>query len=287
MAERDLILAIAAFRPGRRQRPRWRNCRSRGRLCALWRGSPRRALHWPHAQPARTAGTAAAALGQAPAPPAVGRAGAADSLAAHRLGVRVAAAFSLRLLEKIYGTKSLERMHLGAPAFVRFLGGNRLSAHHGDQPPQPARGRLGLRAVPLARRGGALCRGGAQALPAAPLHRRSRPRSQPPRLRLLRDEDVPRALLQGLHGRALRRRSRGGRELPGHARRKPARRAPHGTRTGLGRSRIRVRRRTPRAGTARGERARPGRRAGPPPRPAPRRHSASLRQSRRGCCFPL
>ena len=28
------------------------------------------------------------------------------------------------LLEKIYGPKSLDRMHLGAPAFVRFLGGN-------------------------------------------------------------------------------------------------------------------------------------------------------------------
>jgi hypothetical protein len=28
------------------------------------------------------------------------------------------------LLEKIYGTKCLERMHLGAPSFVRFLGGN-------------------------------------------------------------------------------------------------------------------------------------------------------------------
>lgn len=28
------------------------------------------------------------------------------------------------LLHKVYGTKSLERMHLGAPAFVRFLGSN-------------------------------------------------------------------------------------------------------------------------------------------------------------------
>jgi excinuclease UvrABC nuclease subunit len=28
------------------------------------------------------------------------------------------------LLEQIYGAKTLERMHLGAPAFVRFLGGN-------------------------------------------------------------------------------------------------------------------------------------------------------------------
>jgi excinuclease UvrABC nuclease subunit len=28
------------------------------------------------------------------------------------------------LLEEIYGAKALERMHLGAPAFVRFLGGN-------------------------------------------------------------------------------------------------------------------------------------------------------------------
>lgn len=29
------------------------------------------------------------------------------------------------LLEKVYGPKSLERMHLGAPSFVRFLGSNR------------------------------------------------------------------------------------------------------------------------------------------------------------------
>jgi excinuclease UvrABC nuclease subunit len=28
------------------------------------------------------------------------------------------------LLQKVYGTKCLERMHLRAPAFVRFLGGN-------------------------------------------------------------------------------------------------------------------------------------------------------------------
>jgi excinuclease ABC subunit C len=28
------------------------------------------------------------------------------------------------LLQKVYGTKSLERMHLGAPSFVRYLGGN-------------------------------------------------------------------------------------------------------------------------------------------------------------------
>ena len=28
------------------------------------------------------------------------------------------------LLEAIYGPKSLERMHLGAPAFIRYLGGN-------------------------------------------------------------------------------------------------------------------------------------------------------------------
>ncbi|MGB6781503.1 MAG: excinuclease ABC subunit C, partial [Terracidiphilus sp.] len=29
------------------------------------------------------------------------------------------------LLEKVYGSKCLERMHLGAPSFVRFLGSNR------------------------------------------------------------------------------------------------------------------------------------------------------------------
>ena len=32
--------------------------------------------------------------------------------------------FQFELLENVYGTKCLERMHLGAPAFVRFYGGN-------------------------------------------------------------------------------------------------------------------------------------------------------------------
>jgi excinuclease ABC subunit C len=32
--------------------------------------------------------------------------------------------FQFELLEQVYGTKSLERMHLGAPAFIRFLGSN-------------------------------------------------------------------------------------------------------------------------------------------------------------------
>jgi excinuclease UvrABC nuclease subunit len=32
--------------------------------------------------------------------------------------------FQFALLEKVHGTKCLERMHLGHPAFVRFLGGN-------------------------------------------------------------------------------------------------------------------------------------------------------------------
>ena len=104
-------------------------------------------------------------------------------------------------------------MHLRASRLCPLSRRQSLSAHHRHPPPQPARGRLGLRSVSLARRRRALRRRGAQALPAAPLHRRSRARSQPSRLRLLRDEDVPRALLQGLHRRALRRGGRRRREL--------------------------------------------------------------------------
>ncbi len=51
------------------------------------------------------------------------------------------------LLEKIYGPKALERMHLRASGVYSLPGQQRLSAHHGHPPAQPARGRLGLRAV--------------------------------------------------------------------------------------------------------------------------------------------
>ncbi len=64
------------------------------------------------------------------------------------------------LLEEIYGAKALERMHLRAPAFMRYLGGNPVSAHCGDQQAQPARSRLGLWAVCLARGRRAICRRG-------------------------------------------------------------------------------------------------------------------------------
>ncbi len=47
-------------------------------------------------------------------------------MAADRLGLRVAS-LQFELLEEVYGTKAqqvLERMHLRAPAFIRYLGGN-------------------------------------------------------------------------------------------------------------------------------------------------------------------
>src|ERR1035438_10424918 len=75
------------LRPGRRQGRSGATAHGSGGLCALWGGCARRALYRPHAQPARTARTALAALGQTPAPVAVGWARAADSLAADRLGV--------------------------------------------------------------------------------------------------------------------------------------------------------------------------------------------------------
>ena len=203
-------------------------------------------------------GTAAAALGQASAPPATGRPRAPHRVAAHRLGVRVAARCSFN-----FWKRSTARKRLGAhapaahPAFVRFLGSNaypRITVTH--RPSQrEADWAYGPFPSPRGRR--ALCRRGAQALSAAPLHRRSGPRSQPSRLRLLRDEDVPGALLQGLHRRALRRRGRGGGELSGHARREPAGGAAHRARRGLGQSRVRVRRRPPCAGAAGGDASAP------------------------------
>ena len=97
-------------------------------------------------------------------------------------------------------------MHLRAPAFVRFLGGNpypRITVTHrpsqreadwayGPFPSRAAAERFADEALKLF-----LLRRCTDDLDARP---------QPSRLRLLRDEDVPRALLQGLHGRALRAR---------------------------------------------------------------------------------
>ena len=86
--------------------------------------------------------------------------------------------------------------HAPAGSRLRPLSGQQpLSAYHSHQPAQPARSRLGLRAICFARGGRALRRRGAEAVPAAPLHRRSGPRSQPSGLRLLRNEDVPGAVL--------------------------------------------------------------------------------------------
>jgi hypothetical protein len=131
-------------------------------------------------------------------------------------------------------------------------------------------------AVP--RRSRALRRRGAQALPAAPLHLRSRSQSEPSRLRLLRDEDVPCAVLQGLHGRALPGRIRRRRELSGHARREPPGRrcAPSATKASTDLE-FESSRGAPCAGAAGGSRARPGARAGAPAEPAARRDSAGLR----------
>ena len=103
------------------------------------------------------------------------------------------------LLQKVYGAKCLGA-HASAPSGLRALSRRQsLPAHRCHAPAQPARGRLGLRTVPFARRRRTIFRRSAQALSPAPLHLRSHARPQLSRLRLLRDEDVPRALLQGLH----------------------------------------------------------------------------------------
>jgi excinuclease UvrABC nuclease subunit len=109
------------------------------------------------------------------------------------------------LLERIYGAKVLERMHLRAPAFVRFLGGNaypRITVTH-----RPRQREAGWAYGPFQSRAAAE-RFADEALKLFLLRRCTEdlePPPRPPRLRLLGDEDVSCALLQGLHGQSLRR----------------------------------------------------------------------------------
>ena len=138
------------------------------------------------------------------------------------------------LLDEIFGAKALERMHLRAPAFVRFLGGNpypRITVTH-----RPSLREADWAYGPFPSRAAAE-RFSEEALKLFLLRRctfdlESRP--QLSRLRLLRNEDVPRALLQGLQRRALRGRGRGRRELSCHARREPSCHAPRAARPGFG-----------------------------------------------------
>ena len=186
--------------------------RGAGGFRAVRGGGARGALHRAHAKPARKAGTAAAAFGQASAAPATGGPCAAHRVASDRLGVRVSARpvrhAPKPVRDEVPGSDALE-----CACICSFPGRQSLSARHRHPPAQSARGRLGLRAVCFARRGGALCGRGAQAVSAAPLHLRFESRSKLSRLRLLRDEDVPGAVLQGLHRRALRRGGRGRGEI--------------------------------------------------------------------------
>src|SRR5208337_1893718 len=127
-------------------------------------------------------------------PPAIGRPCPPHRLATHRLGVRVAFPSIRTASGGIRG--EVPRTHaLAASGLYSFLRQQPLPPHHRYAPPQPARGRLVLRPLPLAVGGRALCRRGPQALSAPPLHRRSLAPSQSSRLRLLRDEDVPCPLL--------------------------------------------------------------------------------------------
>ncbi len=76
------------------------------------------------------------------------------------------------LLEEIYGAKALERMHLRAPAFVRFLGSNpypRITVTH-----RPSQREADWAYGPFPSRAAAerYAEEAAQAVSAAPLHLR-------------------------------------------------------------------------------------------------------------------
>ena len=144
------------------------------------------------------AGTAFAAFGEASAAAATGGAGAADCVSADGVGFRIAA-YAVFSFEEIYGAKALERMHLRAPAFVRYLGGNpypRIVVTN-----KPSQREADWAYGPFASRAAAE-RFAEEALKLFLLRRCTddlNPDPEPSGLRVLGDEDVPCALLQGLH----------------------------------------------------------------------------------------
>ena len=103
------------------------------------------------------------------------------------------------LLQKVFGAKVLERMHLRHPAFVRFLGGNpypRITVTH-----RPSLREADWAYGPFPSRAAAE-RYAEEMLKLFLLRRCTFELGSGPelsRLRLLRDEDVPCALLQRLH----------------------------------------------------------------------------------------
>jgi len=107
------------------------------------------------------------------------------------------------LLEELYGPKALERMHLAAPTFIRYLGSNaypRITVTN-----RPSQREADWAYGPFPSRAAAE-RFADEALKLFLLRRCTDdldPQPPPPRLRLLRNENVPRPLLPGLHRPAL------------------------------------------------------------------------------------
>ena len=174
-------------------------------------------------------------------------------------------------------------MHLRAPGLHPLSRRQSISAHRRDKQTQPARSRLGLRSIRLARRRRALRRGSSEALPAAPLHRRSRSRPEPSRLRLLRNEDVPRALAtRAAPTSAMRKKPRAVESFLATRGESKLVTLRSRTRSSFGESRIRNAPPHLHAQVQKVEAGpRAGARTGAADEPAARRHSAGIRKPRR------
>ncbi len=178
-----------------------------GGVCALRRGGACGAVYRPHAQ---SAGRLDRLLQpSAKHPRRLQLAGRVRRIAWRLTGSEfesLLAQFSL--LEEIYGRKG-SGTHASAGAGVCALSGRQsVSARGGDAPAQPARSRVGVWAIRFARGSGAVLGRNAQALFAAAVHVRTRSRSELSGLRVLGDEDVPGAVLQGLHRMSVTARKR-------------------------------------------------------------------------------
>ena len=118
-------ISIAALRSQPTPRPRWRNLPQSSAVFALY-GAEAHAEPYIGRTPNLRARLERLLQPSAKHPRRLQLAGRVRRIVWQLTGLRlrIAACYSLNLLEEVYGAKALERMHLRAPAFVRFLGGN-------------------------------------------------------------------------------------------------------------------------------------------------------------------
>ena len=184
------------------------------------------------------------------------------------------------LLEKVYGPKCLERMHVGAPAFIRFLGSNaypRIVVTN-----RPSQREANWAYGPFPSRAAAE-RFADEALKLFLLRRCTFELDPDPSYPGCVYSEMKMCLApccKGCTGERYQEESSAVEQFLATPRRKQAGHVAHPARRSIDQSRIRIRRASPRPGPARRGRSSPRTRAGPAHESTARRPPASLRPSR-------